>query len=92
MFRNLLKHSLQNKSLQLPFIVVFDFETMIVETDNQLKLENKENKDELFTVKTGEHLPLGFALTVYYYLEAMERENTLDKIVWVLSLKRWMKS
>ena len=65
---------------------------MTVETDNQLKLENKGNKDESLTVKTGEHIPLGFALTVYYYLEGMGRENTLEMIVWVLLLKRWMKS
>ena len=26
----------------------------------------KKNKDELFTVKTGEHMPIGFELVVYY--------------------------
>ena len=32
---NILTHSLLNKSLQTTFIVPYDFETMIAETDNQ---------------------------------------------------------
>ena len=52
---SMLKHSLLNTSLQPPFIVVYDFEPMTVETDNQSKLgELRKNEDELFTIKTGE--------------------------------------
>lgn len=34
----------------------------------------RKNKDELFTVKTGEHMPVGFALAIYY-LEGIESVN-----------------
>lgn len=38
MCANKLKHSLQNNSLQKPFIItVYDFKTKIVEPDKQLK-------------------------------------------------------
>ena len=42
---NVLKHSLQNKSLESPFIIICNFETMIVETNDQSKLgELRKNK------------------------------------------------
>ena len=63
----MLQHTLQNKSLQPSFIVVYNFETMIVDTDDQSKLEElRKNKDESFTVKTGKHAPIKLALTVHY--------------------------
>ena len=34
----------------------------------------RKNNDELFTVKTGEHMPVGFALAIYY-LEGIESVN-----------------
>ena len=36
---NTLKHLLQNRSMQVPFIVVYDFGAMILEADDQLKPE-----------------------------------------------------
>ena len=46
---NILKHSLLK-----------EFSQHSVVTDNQLKLRIlRKNKDELFTVKTGEHIPIG---------------------------------
>lgn len=63
-----IKYSLLNKSLQLSFIVVYDFEIKIVET--KLKVgELRKIKDELCTVKTGWHIPTGYALAVYYLEE-----------------------
>lgn len=51
-FRNISKHSIFESSSQAAFIVVYGFETMIIETDNQLKLEElRKNKDKSFTVK-----------------------------------------
>ena len=64
---NILKHLIRNKSIQPSFIVVYDFETMIAETDDQPKVEElRKNKHKLSTVKTGEHIPIGFALASYY--------------------------
>ena len=61
------KHSVYIKSLQPPFIVVYDFDTMIVETDDQLKLgELSKNKDDLFTIETSEYMLIEFGLTVCY--------------------------
>lgn len=51
-FGNISKHSIFESSSQAPFIVFYGFETMIIETDNQLKLEElRKNKDKSFTVK-----------------------------------------
>ena len=36
---NIWKYSLQNKSLQAPFIIVYDFETMFLDIDDRSKLE-----------------------------------------------------
>lgn len=36
---NMLKHLLWNRSMQVTFIVVYDFGAMIVETDDQSKPE-----------------------------------------------------
>ena len=36
---NILKYSHLTKSLQPPFIIVYDFETIIVTSDNQSELE-----------------------------------------------------
>ena len=48
---------------------------MIVETDDQSKLkELRKNQGESYTVKTNEHMPIGFALAIYY-LEDIEHEN-----------------
>ena len=45
---NIFKHLLLNKSLQTPFIV-YEFDTIIVETDNQSKLgELRKCKMNLF--------------------------------------------
>ena len=57
----MLKHSFLNKSLQPPFIIVYGFETMIVETDNQSKLQKlrkkKFNNDNHLTLAiTAENL------------------------------------
>ena len=60
--RNILQHSLLNKHFHSLLVVVYDFETMIAETENQLKLgELRKNKDRSLTVKTGEHIPIWFA-------------------------------
>ena len=49
---------------------------MLVEAADQLKLRElkKKNKDESFTVKTNDLIPIGFALTICY-LESMRCEN-----------------
>ena len=48
---------------------------MIVEPDDQSKLkELRKNQGESYTVKTNEHMPIGFALAIYY-LEDIEHEN-----------------
>lgn len=39
MAANILKHSLRNKSLHPPLISVYDFEIMVIKTDNQSELE-----------------------------------------------------
>ena len=72
---NILKHPLFSNSLQTLFIVVYDFELIIGEKDNQSKLGDlRKNKDESSTVKTGEHIPIRFALAVHY-LEGKGHEN-----------------
>ena len=60
------KHSLLDKSVKRPFCPFFeDFQTMIVETDNQSKLGKLiKNKDESFAVKPGENIPIPCALDV----------------------------
>ena len=45
---------------------------MIVETDEQSNLG--KNKDKSFTVKTSEHIPIGFVLAVHY-LESIGGKN-----------------
>ena len=48
---------------------------MIVKTDDQSKLKKSiENTDKSFTIKTGDHIPIGFALAIYY-LENIVFEN-----------------
>lgn len=48
-------------------ISLYKLVQMIVKTDKQQKLENfRKNKDESFTVKTSEHLPIRLALAVCY--------------------------
>ena len=72
---NILKHSLQNKSLKSPFIVACDVETMFLDKDNQLKLRKlRKSKDNSFAVKAIEHLPIGFVLTVHYLKIYSERK------------------
>lgn len=68
--RYILGHLLQKKSLQAPFIIVYEFDKMIVETDEQSNLG--KNKDKSFTVKTSEHI--GFVLAVHY-LESIGGKN-----------------
>ena len=41
----------------------------------------KKNKNESFTVKTGEHIPIGFELVVYY-VEGMRHENKYFLLYW----------
>ena len=61
---DILKHLLQNKSMQLLLIVVYDFETMTVETDDPSKPEElRKNKSS--TIKTSEHITIWFALAIY---------------------------
>ena len=67
----ILKHLFQSKSIQPPSVIVYNFETMIVETDDKSKLENK---DKSFTVKTSEHIPIEYELAIYY-LEDIGHEN-----------------
>ena len=62
---NILLHSLLNKYLQLPLIIPYDFNVVIVEADNS---------DESFTVKSVERIPIRFAST-FSYLEGIGREN-----------------
>ena len=39
---------------------------MILETDDKSKLEElRRNTDKPFTVKTSEHIPIGYALAIY---------------------------
>ena len=50
--------------MQLLLIVVYDFETMIVETDDPSKPEElRKNKSS--TIKTSEHITIWFALAFY---------------------------
>ena len=60
---DILKHLLQNKSMQLLLIVVYDFETMTVETDDPSKPEELRKKSS--TIKTSEHITIWFALAIY---------------------------
>ena len=47
--------------------VIYDFATMIIETDNHSKLEKlKKNMDKPNTQKIIEHKPTGFAVAVFY--------------------------
>ena len=41
---------------------------MIVKTNDQSKLEEiwRKDKDESYTIKTGDHKPTGFAMSIYY--------------------------
>lgn len=64
---NILKHSLWYKSLQAPFIIVYEFETVFAEAKWSLKTGRfKTNKDESVTVKNLEYIPIGFALSIHY--------------------------
>lgn len=50
---------------------------MFVDTNDQLKLrELRKNKDKSFTVKTSEHIPIGFVFTIHY-LKDMERKRNI---------------
>lgn len=74
---NMLKHYylFLNKSLQPHFVVVHDFEAIIIETNVYQNWKSfKKNKNELFIVKISEHIPIGFSLAVNF-LESIEREN-----------------
>ena len=50
---------------------------MIVRTDDQSKLEKLwgKNKDESYTIKTGEHKPTGFAMSIYYIEDIKCKKN-----------------
>ena len=52
--RYILEYLPQKKSLQAPFIIVYEFDKMIVETDEQSNLG--KNKDKSFTVKVSIYL------------------------------------
>ena len=69
--RYILQHLLQKKSLQAPFIIAYEFDKMIVETDEQSNLG--KNKDKSFTVKVNIYL-LDFVLAVHY-LESIGGKN-----------------
>lgn len=45
---------------------IYNFETMIVKTDDQLKLEELKREGEPYTVNTSEHIPTGLAMSIYY--------------------------
>ena len=82
---NILLHSLLNKYLQLPLIIPYDFNVVIVEADNS---------DESFTVKSVERIPIRFAST-FSYLEGIGRENECffyirEDFLYIL-LKNWIK-
>ena len=86
--RNMLKHLLGSNSLYQPFFAAYDFEIMIIKTDGYLKLEElRKNRDESYTTKTGEHIPTGSVMPIYY-LEDFECKkmnifDTEEKIVWM---------
>ena len=86
------KHSVYIKSLQPPFIVVYDFETMIVETDDHLKLGKlSKNKDDSFTVETSQYMLKEFGLVVFYLEGIINIFVILGKIFQIVLLKREMK-
>ena len=59
---NILKYLIRLSSLQLPIGIIYDFETMNVETDDQSKLwELRKNRNKSFAVKTSGHTPIEFA-------------------------------
>ena len=73
---NVLSHLLGNKSIQLPFTVIYDFETMIVETDDQSKPEElRKNKNKPSTIKTGEDKSIGFVLPIYHLEDIKSKMN-----------------
>ena len=91
---NILKHLFQSKSVQPLFVNAYDFDTMIVETDDESKLEElRKNKDKSFTVNTSKHIRTGYTLVIYY-LEDMKMYIfvMLVRIVWIFLLKRFMKT
>ena len=92
---NVLSHLLGNKSIQLPFTVIYDFETMIVETDDQSKPEElRKNKNKPSTIKTGEDKSIGFVLPIYHLEDIKSKMNIffiLVKIVWMRLLKIQIK-
>ena len=71
---NILKHLFQSKSVQTPFANVYNFDTMIVETDKSKLEELRKNKHKSFTVKTSKHIRIGYAMEIDY-LEDMGHEN-----------------
>ena len=80
--------------MQPPFLVAYDFETMIVETDDQSKSEElRKNKSS--TVKNGEHIPIGFVQAICYLEDIKKKMNIfvlLVKIDQMCLLKRSVKS
>ena len=56
--------------MQAPIIFLYDFEI-----DNQSKpKELRKSKDESYTIKTNAHMPIEFALVIYY-LDYKELED-----------------
>ena len=47
-------------------IVVYGFEKIIVERDNQSNQKKlRTNRNKSFTINTGMHIPIGFLLAIY---------------------------
>ena len=59
---NISKHLLRSKSLHsLWNKSIYDLDTMIVDTDDQSKLEQlKKSNDKSYNVKSAEHIPVKF--------------------------------
>lgn len=67
MAANILKHLFRNKSLYPRFSVDYDFETMIVNTENQSELEKlRKNNDGSYTVKTVEHILISLIIWIHH--------------------------
>ena len=77
-------------------MIVYNFETIIVERDDQSKVGGKlrKNKDKSFAIKTSEHITIVFALAIYSLEDVWREMNIfviLLRIAWKFLLKRWMK-
>ena len=73
--------------MQAPIIFLYDFEI-----DNQSKpKELRKSKDESYTIKTNTHMPIEFALVIYY-LDYKELEDEYFSYIGKDSLDVFVKA